>query len=452
MPQIIAISGLLLILALGAGGGIGVKSTNAQPEAGRVLVSGGETASPSTVTNSSTNKTKTKSTTGYLTKATSQPQVVDTRLPKVTTIAAQNIGATSATLRAQVDSYAKKGERVFVVYGYDESSVRNLVSKYKSFDSIPKFTNDKVRVRSIDTSISVVEKYSTPVTALIDKITYFYTYCFEYDGGLTCGSVRSFKTVEANYRSDKFNRPTISLSPISKVEAYSAEVSGSYKMNDGENGTVFLVYGADKALINSVLKVESYSDVKENGGNLQKVRLAARAIGTGSFSYIMDDVDNDTQYHYRVCVEHDSDDAEGVVCSSVRSFTTDRRDTTSKPTTSVGDSMSMGRSVVLTGSVQMNDFNDGHAFFVYGKNETSVQNSAKSTKFTAIRQSGDNLQLVSIDTDVDGSQVLSKTVRDLLPATKYFYRSCVEYVDDNDRGYETLYLSCSVVKSFTTGL
>jgi len=448
MPYLIL--GVLVLLVLGAGGGIGLTQTNAQSESGRVLVSGGETAKSeaSVVSTKGVNKTTAaKPTTSVTTQL-----IIDTRLPKVTTIAAQNVSSKSATTRAEVNRYGQKGERVFVVYGYDERSVRNVISKYKSFADIPILTSDKVRVRSIDTNIAVEESYATPLSALIDDITYFYTYCFEYERGMTCGTVRTFKTVEANYRSDSFKKPTLTLSAIKNIEAYSADVSGSYRMNDGENGVVFLVYGENKASVDAVAKERTYRAVDENGENLQKVRLAARTIGTGQFSYTISDIDRATQHFYRVCVEYISDDIDGMNCSYTSSFTTDKRDQSDKPTITISNAIAAVRIVSLSSAVRMNDFNDGHAFFVYGTKESSVQGVSAVSKFTSIRQSGDSLQLVSLDTDVDGSQSFSKSIRDLLSQTKYFYRSCVEYAEENDRGYATLHLSCSDVKSFTTGI
>ncbi len=449
MPQIIAVIGLLLLLSLG--GGIGASSM-AQPEqTGRVLVSGGETANSNSVTKPTTKTAAKKPTTTKIVTETTTP-IVDSRAPQVTTLAAQNISSKSATVRAQVNLYAKKGERVYIVYGYDEKSVNKVIAGYKSYESIPVFNNDKVRVRSVDVNIKPQESYAINLSALVDEVKYFYTYCLEYETGLTCGSVRSFTTIEANYRSNSFTRPSISLASATNVEAYSVDVTGSYKMNDGENGIVFLVYGASKTAVDAVLKESSYADVEEDEGSLQKVRLVARAIGNGSFAYTIDDVDNDTQYFYRVCIEHDSDAAAGVVCSGVRSFTTDRRDLSEKPTATITTALTSGKTVTLSGRIAMNNFNDGHAFFVYGTKEAAVLSVTKTGKFTSIRQSGDSLQLISLDTDVDGNQSFAKSVRDLLSQTTYFYRSCVEYVDQNSRGYETLYLSCSDVKSFTTGI
>ncbi len=445
MPYVVA--GLLILVAL-ASGGVKFSPNTAQSESGRVLVSGGEAAIVESSPQSSAKKLTTAPAKSI--KSTSEVLAVDYRTPIVSTYAAQNINSNSANARAQVDVYGKKGKQVYIVYGYDERRVRSVVSQYKSFSSIPNFTDDKVRVRSIDTRIAPAESYSAKLNSLVGDVTYFYTYCLDYDGGHVCGNIRSFETVESNYRSDIFNKPKISLSRASNIEAYSAYISGTYSINDGRNGIVFLTYGTSKSLIDAVSKETDYSDVDEDGELIKVNRLAAKAIGKGEFGEVVDDLDRDTQYFYRVCIDYESDDEDGIVCSNTSSLTTDRRDMSSKPTSDIEQAVVSATAATLAGSVEMNDFNDGHAFFAYGINENSVVGIEKSKSFNSIPQRGDALQLVSLNTNTDSDKSFTKTVRDLLPRANYYYRLCVEYVERNDYGREMLYLSCSDVRTFTT--
>jgi hypothetical protein len=451
MPQIVAVIGLLLLVSLS--GGIGASSVSQPEETGRVLVSGGE---PSSVVKPEP-APQTPVSSNFTPIVTSQPivaDVIDTRLPKVTTYSAQNVNSNSATARALVNSYDKKGKNVYIVYGYDERKVRAVASEYKTFSSIPALVDDKVRVMSVDTYIEKEETYATSLSYLVDETTYYYTFCLEYEGGKTCGNVSSFKTVESNYRSDYFYQPSVYLSSVSNIEAYSAKVSGSYQMNDGEDGVVFLVYGTSQNLVNAVSNEENYSDIDEEDEALQVVRLAVSAIGSGKFDYAISGLDRDTQYFYRVCAEYDGDENSGMTCSYSNSFTTDRRDQSDNPDAVVNPTTAIGRTAPLSGFVSMNDFNDGHAFFVYGTSESSVEGAQKSNSFNGIYQYGDSLQKVSLDTDLDNDDSFTKTVRDLLPSTVYYYRMCAEYEDEGDYyySYSTLYLACSEVKSFTTGL
>lgn len=451
MPLIIAVIGLLLLVSIG--GGIGVSSVAQPEETGRVLINGGE---PSNVAVSEQNS---QTVTGISNPVvtTSQPAVaefIDTRLPKVTTYTAQNINSNSATARALVNSYEKVGSRVYVIYGYDERRVRAIASDYKTFSSIPVLTDDKARVMSVDTYISKEEAYTTYLSSLVDDAIYYYTFCFEYTGGKTCGNISSFKTVENNYRSDYFYQPSVYLSYATDIEAYSAKVTGNYQMNDGEDGIVFLVYGTSQNLVNAASEEERYSDIDEENEALQTARLAVRAIGKGEFAYTMSGLDRDTQYFYRVCAEYDSDNKSGMTCSYSQSFTTDRRDFSDKPQATVDAALVAGRMAKLGGSIAMNDFNDGHAFFVYGTNESYVEGVAKVSGFSWISQYGDLLQKVSLDTNVDNDSYFAKTIRDLQPTITYYYRMCTEYADEDDYYYSqsTLYLSCSPVKTFTTGI
>jgi len=450
MPQIVAVIGLLLLLSLG--GGIGVSSVAQPEETGRVLISGGE-ASNVVVSEQSPEPA---TSINYPTIATIQPTVaefIDTRLPKVTTYTAQNINSNSATARAFVNSYDKAGILVYVVYGYDERRVRATATDYKSFSSIPVLTDDKVRVMSVDTYISKEESYNTNLSSLVDDVTYYYTFCLEYDGGKTCGKISSFKTVESNYRSEYFYQPSVYLSNVTSIEAYSAKITGSYQMNDGEDGIVFLVYGTNQNLVNLVSEEDSFYDIDEDGDDLQTSRLVTEVIGNGEFAYTMSDLDRDTQYFYRVCAEYDGDDDTSMTCSYVYSFTTDRRDQSDKPQVIVNPAVVVGKIATISGDVEMNDYNDGHAFFVYGTNKSYVDGVSGVSSFNWIYQYGDSLQKVSIDTDVDSDDSFTKTVRDLQSSSVYYYRMCTEYEDEGDYySYSTLYLNCSNVKSFTTGI
>jgi hypothetical protein len=450
MPYLIL--GVLVLLALGAGGGIGLSGANAQPETGRVLVSGGEilntsnsVTTPQPLSNSNVPLTTPNQSTVV--------EIFDTRLPKVTTYTAQNISSNSATARALVNVYDKKGKNVYVVYGYDERRVRAVASEYKSFSATPSFTDDKVRVMSVDTYISKEEEYATYLSSLAGDTTYFYTFCLDYDGGHTCGAVRSFNTVDGNYRSDYFYQPSIYISQVTNIEAYSARIAGSYNMNDGKDGILFLVYGTSKNLVDAASEEENYSAIDEDDESLQTTRLATRVIGKGEFSQAITGLDRDTQYFYRLCAEYQSEDNDSMICTYTNSLTTDRRDKSDKPTTTVSSVLVAGTITTLSGSVVMNDFNDGHAFFAYGTNESYVNSVAGAGGFNRIYQYGDALQTLSLDTNVDNDENFSKSIRDLKPSTIYYYRLCSEYEDEGSYyNYTSLYLSCSVVKSFTTGL
>ena len=98
----------------------------------------------------------------------------------------------------------------------------------------------------------------------------------------------------------------------------------------------------------------------------------------------------------------------------------------------------------------MQDYNDGHVFLVYGINETSIERVSDLTSFTRVSQSGDSLQKVSLDVNFDGRDTLTKNNVDLLVGTDYSYRFCIEYEGEDQYDRDTLYLSCSETRSFTT--
>lgn len=452
-----AVIAIIVILALGFGGSNLSTNTADETENSRVLVEGGEVGNSLDVPDTQTNPTESKPLTistapGIVSENTTSESRVDFRVPRIITLGAQNIKDTSATVRSSVNTYAYKGERVYVVYGYDEQRVKAVSTNYKSFDVIPTFFDDRVRVQSIDSYVSATEEYATSLYSLAQNARYFYTYCLEYDYGHVCGEIKTFSTLESNYRSDYFYQPTIYLQQVQNIEAYSAELSGTYSMKDADFGTVFVVYGQDSILVNAVSTKRSYASISEDDEDLQKVRVLSNAKGNGTFSYSLKNLDRNKQYFYRACIEVDDDDFDGVVCSSVSNFTTDRRDTSEKPLVKTEGTTAQGTLVTLTGAVDMNDFNDGHAFFVYGTSQSRVDGVNQSSRFTNIYQSGDTLQLISLDTNVDINKTFTKTVTDLKPTTVYYYKLCVEYEDTDQYGYAKLFLACSDTRLFATGI
>lgn len=103
-------------------------------------------------------------------------------------------------------------------------------------------------------------------------------------------------------------------------------------------------------------------------------------------------------------------------------------------------------SAMLRGEVEMNDTDNGLAFFVYGDDEDQVDEATDENSYSNIDEDGDSLQKVQVFSNLDADRIFSRTVSGLNDNTDYFFRMCVEYEDEG--GDSTL--ECGNTESFET--
>lgn len=101
----------------------------------------------------------------------------------------------------------------------------------------------------------------------------------------------------------------------------------------------------------------------------------------------------------------------------------------------------------LRGEVDMNDFDDGEVFFVYGTDEDLVEDVEHDfDSYSDVDTRGDRLQKVRVDSSLDGSDDYREYIYGLDRDEDYYFRICVGYEDeDNDD-----VLVCGDVEEFTT--
>jgi len=105
------------------------------------------------------------------------------------------------------------------------------------------------------------------------------------------------------------------------------------------------------------------------------------------------------------------------------------------------------RSARLRGRVAMNDFEDGLVFFAYGEDRYQVRNLARRyDKYRDIDEDGDDLQVVRVDSNLDGRRDYRLRVTGLDRDTEHFASLCVEFEDK----YDDQTITCGGVKRFTT--
>ncbi len=101
----------------------------------------------------------------------------------------------------------------------------------------------------------------------------------------------------------------------------------------------------------------------------------------------------------------------------------------------------------LRGYVDMNDFEDGEVFFVYGTDEDQIEDVEDDfDSYSDVDTDGENLRKVRVDSSLDDSDSYETRVTGLDDDTEYYFSICVGYEDeDNDDA-----LACGEVEDFET--
>ncbi|MFA6325423.1 MAG: hypothetical protein WCX46_04325, partial [Candidatus Paceibacterota bacterium] len=101
----------------------------------------------------------------------------------------------------------------------------------------------------------------------------------------------------------------------------------------------------------------------------------------------------------------------------------------------------------LAGNVDMNDFENGIVFFVYGQDENQIEDVENDyDTYSEVDEDDEDLQKEKVDDDLDGDDSYTLEVSGLDTDEKYYYTICVEYEnEDNDEK-----LICGSVRSLTT--
>lgn len=448
----IPIIGFFIILAALGGG---AAPANTESSDGSVVISrpsifGG--ISPSTATPApSTVAPSAPVTTGNASRPTSQAAALPV-VTNVSTLSAQNITATNAMLRGQITTTAGMSAKVFFITAATPAAL-SAVTQFDSYDTLTKRLPVGATVHYV--SGWVGNGQTTPtrtISGLTEGSAHAYRLCVDAGRGtIACGTAVTFKTVQSEYRNHYFSAPTVSMNRATDIGANDVTITGAYRANAGEEVTVFLVYGTSRTAIAAVpATYTTYQAVQSSGTSIKKVRLKANATGNANVTYTIDDLRRDTEYFASICASY-SGQNDGIVCSYVQTFTTDEKDRV-EPTIRLTSVTSQRGGMTAVGSVSMNNYRDGHVFLVYGNDVKAVNDVTKRDRFTSIYQSGDSLQRVSLNTDVDGTKSFNPQLQFLTPQALFYARLCVEFqtASEYNRDYQVPTIRCSEVKPFTT--
>jgi len=222
---------------------------------------------------------------------------------EVETLRARNIRNDEATLYGDVDLDGATYADVWFEYGEDS----DLDEKTKSM----RVYRDGTFYIDID-DLDDDERY------------YFRAIAKAPNGDYAYGRVLSFDAdsydKDDRYRGDK---PTVRTIDARNVTDDRAVLRGSVDMYDFRNGIVFFVWGEDEDMVEDVDREHSYADVDEDGDDLQKYRVSSAFGGSRDFTLTVSQLDDNTDYYFRICVEYEDGDDETLECGSVKHFETD---------------------------------------------------------------------------------------------------------------------------------
>ena len=248
--------------------------------------------------------------------------------------------------------------------------------------------------------------------------------------------------------------PEVETDTADDVRDDSAELRGEVDMNNFRNGIVFFVYGQDEDRIEDVEDdYDTYDDAQDDEDNdeFEVVRVDRDLDGQDDYSEEVDNLEEDEDYYFVICVEYDDDDNdERLECGNVEDFETDDDNGGSnddEPDAETFNARDIDRnSAEISGDIDMNDFNNGIVFFVFGEDENDVDDVEDEDTYDDIDERGDDLQKIRVDTNLDGQQDYMRTLFGLDRNTNHYFRICVEFENDDDDQE----LVCGDVEDFET--
>lgn len=188
-------------------------------------------------------------------------------------------------------------------------------------------------------------------------------------------------------------------------------------------------------------------DVDDDRSKSQSITQSQRQ----SITMVIDELDDDTDYEFRIVAEDEDGNRR---YGEIRTFTTiSRADTQSfsgRPIAETEGAKNISAyGAEIEGFISMNDYNEGLAFMVFGSSRSDVSNAEDYSSYNDIPVSGVIVNKVSVNYQFTGRNTIRTNAYGLRAATKYYYRVCVQYYEDEDDKADPE-LHCGEVASFTT--
>ncbi|MCA9367663.1 hypothetical protein KC887_05400 [Candidatus Kaiserbacteria bacterium] len=123
---------------------------------------------------------------------------------------------------------------------------------------------------------------------------------------------------------NKDQDPVATTQNATNIQNDEARLRGSVDMNDFRNGRVFFIYGEDEGQVDDARDENRYSDIDEDGSDLQKVTVDSDLDSSDSYTETVTNLDDNTAHYFAICVEYEDDNGDDTLeCGTVRTFETD---------------------------------------------------------------------------------------------------------------------------------
>lgn len=201
-----------------------------------------------------------------------------------------------------------------------------------------------------------------------------------------------------------------------EIETDEALLRGEIDFNNQDTAIVYFEYSRDRNDLDRETTHISIDDEDETVFTRRLTNLSDNSV-----------------YYFRAVAQDDNGDIDR---GAIRSFRTDSdasRGEEPDATTDKAKNVTED-SAALHGSVDMNDFNNGFVFFVYGEDEDQIDEVMQSNDtYADIDEDGNNLHKVAVDNDLDSQEDYQVNIENLDPSTDIYFGICVEFEDeDND--------------------
>ncbi len=352
--------------------------------------------------------------------------------PEVETDSPTHINEDSARLHGSVDmNDAPYPGIAFFVWGQDEDLIEDVDSEFYSYADIDEEDED-LQKQYVNSSFEGSDEISLLVTNLDEQTDYYYRACVSYaisdsQVELVCGDVEEFET------SDEGQCTIYDVYP-EHSEYYTGEViEVSWEFNDADCTTEQQnteVYMALRSTINST------------GQGFDSVGTHVAEDEDGEWE-IPDSYSEGYYYVHVYTTENNIEEGWSNYTVYVHSSNSNFEipDVETDSATDIDDD-----SAELRGDVDMNDYDGGRVFFVWGQDEDDVEDVEEEDSYSDIDESGDDLQKESVDNDFDGNDSFELNIYNLDDNTDYYFRICVEYEDNGNNDT----LECGDVEDFET--
>jgi hypothetical protein len=394
---------------------------------------------------------------------------------EVTTLGDDNITTNSATINGRLVS----GENVDMFFRYSTSSNVNCTSSSYSYAGGP---------NNLD---GPNNNFDADISGLNSDTRYYYIACGDLSGDITSGNVELFDTDDVtttytyqwqpgNWGSCVNNMQTLDYechrfpgNDIVSDNACFINIPGPKPLETRECGITtddLYIYTAqatnlsdNTATINGdVLAGETtyvYFVWKEENSSLTcsgdtETFPSDWSIPRGpgdDFEYVFSgsQLTPDRTYYYKACAR---DENNQIISGDREEFTTDdnggggddRPDANTDSPRDVDED-----SAKLRGYIDMNDFNNGIVFFVYGQDEDEIRDTEDDhDSYDEARDDEDNdeFEVEFVRNNFDSSDDFDERITSLEEDERYYYQMCVEYEESN--GDERL--ECGGVEDFYT--